>query len=71
MLYIDPQNCIDCDACVPECPVAAIFPDTEVPAQWQPFITLNADRSAALKTSGAGHITERKEPKEGPGCKKR
>jgi ferredoxin len=33
--YIDPATCIDCGACVPECPFAAIFPDEEVPAAFQ------------------------------------
>lgn len=31
MLYINPDECIDCDACVPECPVDAIFPEEEDP----------------------------------------
>jgi ferredoxin len=69
MLYIDPDECIDCDACIQECPVAAIFNEHDVPAQWQSYIQLNAERSAALKASG-GHITELQEPREGPGCKK-
>jgi ferredoxin len=33
-LYIDPDTCIDCGACVPECPFAAIFPEDEVPAAY-------------------------------------
>ncbi len=33
--YIDPATCIDCGACIPECPYAAIFPDGEVPAAYQ------------------------------------
>ncbi len=33
--YIDPATCIDCGACVPECPFAAIFPEAEVPAQFR------------------------------------
>lgn len=32
--YIDPDTCIDCGACVPECPFAAIFPEDEVPATY-------------------------------------
>jgi ferredoxin len=38
-LYINADTCIDCDACVPECPVEAIFPDTALPehfAEWLP-----------------------------------
>ncbi len=41
MLYIDPEECIDCGACVPECPVEAIFPEEEVPEQWQEYIDIN------------------------------
>jgi ferredoxin len=67
MLYIDPEECICCAACVPECPVEAIFEDVEVPARWTPYIQLNAERVAALKESG--NITERQEPKKGPGCR--
>ena len=70
MLYIDPVDCIDCEACVPECPVEAIFHETNVPGPWVQFVQLNAERSAALKASG-GRITERQEPKEGPGCRRR
>jgi ferredoxin len=70
MLYIDPQECIDCGACVPECPVEAIFHETNVPSQWQQFIQLNAERVLALIESG-GQITAKQEPKEGPGCRQR
>ncbi|MEU4377220.1 4Fe-4S dicluster domain-containing protein [Pseudonocardia alni] len=42
-LYIDPESCIDCGACVPQCPVEAIYLDTEVPEKWQHFIGVNAD----------------------------
>ncbi len=69
MLYIDPGDCIDCEACVPECPVEAIFAEANLPSQWTSYIQLNADKSAALKSSG--HITEKQDPKEGPECKKK
>ena len=69
-LYIDPDNCIDCDCCLPECPVEAIFPDRDVPSQWQSFIQLNAERVAALKATG-GHITEKQEALQGSGCRGR
>ncbi len=71
MLYIDPVNCIDCEACVPECPVEAIYHETNVPPLWAHFVALNAERSAALIASGKGHIREKQEPKEGIGCKRR
>lgn len=71
MLYIDPVDCIDCEACVPECPVEAIFAEANVPAQWASFTPLNAERATALKESGEGHITEKGDPQEGPECKKK
>jgi ferredoxin len=43
MLYIDPVECIDCGACVPECPVEAIFPDDEVPEEWEHYLEINAE----------------------------
>lgn len=68
MLYIDPTECIDCDACAPECPVQAIFHESTVPQPWTQFIQLNAERVAVLKQAG-GHITERQEPKLGQRCR--
>jgi ferredoxin len=69
MLYIDPAECIDCEACVPECPVEAIFHETTVPAAWTAYIQLNADRVRNLKEQG-GNITEKQDAKQGPGCRK-
>ena len=56
-LFIDPDTCIDCYQCVPECPVAAIFPDIEVPEKWQEYIELNAEMSKICPP-----ITEKKPP---------
>ncbi len=42
MLYIDPDNCIECGACVDACPVEAIFMDVDVPMEWHYFIEKNA-----------------------------
>jgi ferredoxin len=42
-LYINPDTCIDCDACVPECPVEAIFSDASLPAEYQDWLELNAE----------------------------
>ena len=71
MLYIDPRECIDCECCVSECPVEAIFQDTNVPAQWSQYIALNAERTAALSASGQRPATEKQEPKLGPACSRR
>jgi NAD-dependent dihydropyrimidine dehydrogenase PreA subunit len=43
MLYINPDECIDCGACEPACPVTAIFEESAVPAEWKQFIKINAD----------------------------
>ena len=45
MLVIDPEECIDCTLCVPECPVDAIFPDDELPEEQNQFLALNAELS--------------------------
>ena len=42
-LFIHPDECIDCGACEPECPVTAIFPEEDVPEQWKEFIAMNKD----------------------------
>jgi ferredoxin len=42
-LYIDPNECIDCGACEPECPVTAIFPEEDVPPQSVAFIEKNKE----------------------------
>ncbi|HEV7912394.1 MAG TPA: ferredoxin FdxA [Albitalea sp.] len=41
-LVIDPEVCIDCAVCVPECPVNAIVADLELPPEQQSFVELNA-----------------------------
>ncbi len=43
MLYIDPETCIDCGACEPECPVEAIFEEEYVPESMKSFILRNAE----------------------------
>ncbi|MGZ4359617.1 MAG: 4Fe-4S dicluster domain-containing protein [Gaiellaceae bacterium] len=42
MLVVDPEECIDCGACEPECPVEAILPEDAIPSEWQPFLRVNA-----------------------------
>lgn len=44
-LAIDPDECIDCAVCIPECPVNAIVPEEDVPSDQQQFIALNAELS--------------------------
>ncbi len=43
MYYIHPDECIDCGACEPECPVTAIFPEEDVPANLKEYIQLNKE----------------------------
>ena len=43
MLYINPEECIDCGACEPACPVTAIFEESAVPVQWKEYVKINAD----------------------------
>lgn len=57
MLYIDPEECIDCEACVPECPVEAIYLDENVPEEWKSYIELNAEMAPKCPV-----ITEKQEP---------
>jgi len=42
MLYIDPVECIDCGACVPVCPVSAIFALDDLPEKWREYAQINA-----------------------------
>jgi ferredoxin len=42
-LIIDPDECIDCAVCIPECPVNAIFAEEDVPAGQEKFTALNAE----------------------------
>jgi ferredoxin len=46
-LVIDPEECIDCTLCEPECPVKAIYPEDDVPAGQEGFIALNAELAKA------------------------
>jgi ferredoxin len=43
MLYINPDECIDCGACEPACPVSAIFAEEDLPEKWADYIEKNAD----------------------------
>ena len=50
MLVIDPDECIDCTLCVPECPVEAICAEDDVPEAQRPFISINAELAKAWPT---------------------
>ena len=51
MLVIDAEECIDCGACEPECPVNAIFPEESLPPEWANYTQIDAvwytDKAAA------------------------
>ena len=47
MLYISPDECIDCGACEPACPVSAIFPEEDVPSDEEKWIAINAEKCEA------------------------
>lgn len=44
-LVIDPEECIDCTLCEPECPIQAILPEDELPEDQKQFLELNAELS--------------------------
>ncbi len=46
MLVIDPDECIDCTLCEPECPVEAIYAEDELPPGQEKFLELNVELSA-------------------------
>jgi ferredoxin len=48
-LVIDPEECIDCTLCVPECPVEAIFAEDDVPTDQRAFTPLNAELAKGWK----------------------
>ena len=48
MLYIDPDVCVDCGACIPMCPVQAIYETIDMPEEYDHWIEINAERSKQL-----------------------
>jgi ferredoxin len=61
-LVIHPDECIDCTACVSECPVEAIYAEADLPAQYQADLEFNAVQSKRLKEAGQDAIIQTKEP---------
>ena len=43
MLYIQPDECVDCGACEPVCPVEAIYYEDDIPSQWKEFGKANSE----------------------------
>jgi ferredoxin len=60
MLVISPDECIDCGACEPECPVSAIFEEDDLPEKWNAYIEINEKHSDG--DSAWPNIVEQKEP---------
>ena len=56
-LVIDPEECIDCTLCEPECPAEAIFPEDDLPDGMEVYIQLNEELSREWPV-----ITEQKDP---------
>ena len=65
-LVIDPDECIDCAVCVPECPVNAIYAEDDVPSDQQHFISLNTELARSWKsiTKSKGSLPEAEDWKD-------
>jgi ferredoxin len=61
-LYIDPEECINCGVCEPECPWEAIFEDEQVPEVFQPDIDLNARIVDAKAQFTVPEVAEKPKP---------
>lgn len=57
MLVIDPDECIDCAVCIPECPVNAIRPENDLEPDQAPWLVLNRELSSQWPV-----ITQRTDP---------
>ncbi len=61
-VVIHPEDCIDCTACVAECPVEAIYAEGDVPGDFQKDVEYNTAESHRIKDSGASAILKKKDP---------
>jgi ferredoxin len=61
-VVIHPEDCIDCTACVAECPVEAIYAEADLPAEFQSDIEANATEAHKLKDSGQAAIVKKTDP---------
>jgi NAD-dependent dihydropyrimidine dehydrogenase PreA subunit len=57
-MYIQRDECVDCGACEPVCPVEAIFYDDDVPHQWEGYRTADREIFAAVGSPGGAGGTE-------------
>ena len=60
-VVIHTEDCIDCTACVAECPVEAIYAEGDLPAEFQTDTEFNATESHRIKDSGASAILKKKD----------
>lgn len=61
-LVIHPDECIDCTACVAECPVQAIYAEADLPGEHQADTEFNATEAKRIKEAGKDAITAKKDP---------
>lgn len=59
MLYIHPDECIECGACEPACPVEAIYAQDDLPSALSKWVDINAER---VNAPGIQHMTESQDP---------
>ena len=67
MIYIQPDECIDCGACVPECPVEAIYAEADVPGDKTEWTAKNRER---CESGELENISEKRDPLAGAEEKK-
>ena len=61
-VVIHPEDCIDCTACVAECPVEAIYAEADVPEEFKPNIEFNQTEARRIKDAGQEAIVKKKDP---------
>jgi ferredoxin len=60
-VVIHPDDCIDCQACVAECPVEAIYASGDVPAEFTGDIDFNSNEAKRIKDEGKDAIVKKKD----------
>jgi NAD-dependent dihydropyrimidine dehydrogenase PreA subunit len=55
-LYINPEECVDCGACEPVCPVEAIYYEDDLPEQWHDYLRANADFFSEIGNPGGASL---------------